>query len=336
MAEGRGVGRTERDVTEASAGTGDATVGAGPGVRGAAAPRETTPRATPDATVPGATADAAASRPTVDAAARRAAPAAAVPRATPDTATSRPAVDAATRRAAPGAAVLGATADAATPRAIADAVPDATQASATERAYAAILGGILDGAHAPGAMLAEVALAEAIGVSRTPVRTALARLQDDGWITIYPKRGALVRGLDDRQVEDLMAARLVLESASVQAADAAALVALAARLERVLGAQCDHLARGDMRSFIESTIAFHRSFVEAGGNSVVLELYDRLANRQRFVLYRYGETLQQRCAAIIAEHEGLIALLRAGDTAAFAEALRQHLRDTYRVPLRAG
>ena len=208
-------------------------------------------------------------------------------------------------------------------------------ASATERAHAAILAGILEGTHAPGAMLAEVALAEAIGVSRTPVRTALARLQDDGWITIYPKRGAMVRGLVDRQVEDLMSARLVLESASVDLADAATRAALAARLERVLATQRDHLGRGDLRAFIESTIAFHRSFVEASGNSVLLELYDRLANRQRFVLYRDGERLQGRCEAIVAEHAALIEGVRSGDGTGFAAALRDHLSETYKVPLRA-
>lgn len=206
--------------------------------------------------------------------------------------------------------------------------------SAVERAYSAILDGILDGRHAPGAMLAEASLAAEIGVSRTPVRTALARLQDDGWITVYPKRGALVRGLSERAVADLADARLILESTAVQRADAANRQALATRLEEHIDVQRETLARRDVRAFIESTIVFHRSFVEVGRNTVMLELNDRLADRQRFLLFSHGDTLLARCADIIAEHETLVRQLRDGDAAAFAESLRRHLGETYGTSLR--
>src|SRR5699024_11778557 len=59
--------------------------------------------------------------------------------------------------------------------------------SAAERAYRVIRSQILSGVHAPGTMLGEAALAAEIEVSRTPVRVALARLQDEGWILIYPR-----------------------------------------------------------------------------------------------------------------------------------------------------
>jgi DNA-binding GntR family transcriptional regulator len=204
-----------------------------------------------------------------------------------------------------------------------------TDQSAAGRAYSAILDGILNGAHAPGTMLAEASLAAEIGVSRTPVRTALARLQDDGWITVYPKRGALVKGLSERAVADLADARLMLESTSVERANAANRQLLATRLEASIEVQREMLARGELRAFIESTIVFHRSFVEAGQNMVMLELNDRLADRQRFLLFSYGDTLLARCADIIAEHEVLVQELREGNAAAFAESLRQHLADTY-------
>lgn len=206
--------------------------------------------------------------------------------------------------------------------------------SAAGRAYEAILGGILNGVHVPGVMLAEATLAAEIGVSRTPVRTALARLQDDGWITVYPKRGALVRGLSERAVTDLAEAHLMLESISVQRADAVTRAALATRLEQSIEDQRSTLSRRDLRAFIESTIVFHRSFVEAGQNSILLELHDRLADRQRFLLFSFGDTLLARCADIIAEHEELVTDVRDGDAAAFTETLRRHISDTYGTQLR--
>ena len=56
---------------------------------------------------------------------------------------------------------------------------------------------------------------------------------------------------------------------------------------------------------------------------------DRLADRRRFMLFRQGERLIERRAAMIAEHRALIEALRSGDVARFAESLRAHLRDTH-------
>ncbi len=209
-----------------------------------------------------------------------------------------------------------------------------TSESASERAYAAIRAGILNGTHQPGTMLGEAGLAAELGVSRTPVRAALVRLQDEGWITVYPKRGALVRGLSEKAVKDLADARLILEGTAVQHATTERRAALATRLERDIDQQKQALADRDLHHFIELTIAFHRSFVEVGENLVTLELNDRLADRQRFLLFSCGETLLARCAEIIAEHEALIGCLRTDDTQGFAETLRSHLSDTYGRDLR--
>lgn len=210
----------------------------------------------------------------------------------------------------------------------------ASSTSAVERAYQAIRDGILNGAYPTGTMLGEEPLAAEIGVSRTPVRTALARLQDEGWITIYPKRGALVQGLSERAVADLADARLLLESTAPARVSAGARERLAERLDRSVAAQREAFRDEDVRRFIELTIEFHRTFVEAAGNSVLLELNDRLADRQRFLLFSYGDRLLARCGDIIAEHETLVERLRIGDASGFAEALRAHLADTYAVELR--
>ncbi|MFK4760104.1 MULTISPECIES: GntR family transcriptional regulator [unclassified Microbacterium] len=201
--------------------------------------------------------------------------------------------------------------------------------SANERAYQTIRNGILDGIHAPGSMLGEASLAQEIGVSRTPVRSALARLQDEGWITVYPKRGALVNGLSERAAADLADARLMLETAGVARASTQARHGLASRLTASIGVQREAFAARDVRAFIESTIDFHRSFVESAENTVLLELNDRLADRQRFLLFSYGDLLLARCAEIIAEHERLVGHLASDNAEDFAAALRDHLAGTY-------
>ncbi|MEV6932527.1 GntR family transcriptional regulator [Dactylosporangium sp. NPDC051485] len=209
-------------------------------------------------------------------------------------------------------------------------------ASAAQRAYQAIRDGILNGVHLAGTMLGEEALATEIGVSRTPVRSALSRLQDEGWIVIYPKRGALVRGLSERAVADLEDARLMLESAGATRAGAGIRDELAGRMRESIAAQREAFQARDVRRFIELTIRFHRAFVEAAGNDILLELNDRLADRQRFLLFSKGDWLLARCDDIIAEHEDLVERLRAGDAAGFTAALRQHLADNYVPPASTG
>lgn len=206
---------------------------------------------------------------------------------------------------------------------------DAHAVSAGDRAYQLLRDGILDGTYSAGTMLGEASLAAVMGLSRTPIRSALVRLQDEGWILVYPKRGALVLGLSDRAIADLFDVRLVLESAGIERASAETRSTLATRLTESIEVQREAFRAQDVRAFIESTIEFHRSFVEAAQNSVLLELNDRLADRQRFLLFSYGGHLLARCGEIISEHETLVRQLADGDAGAFRAALRAHLSDTF-------
>lgn len=204
--------------------------------------------------------------------------------------------------------------------------------SAAARAYRHLRDAIVEGALASGEMLAETALAEQLSMSRTPVRAALVRLQEEQWVTIYPKRGALVTGLSDRDIEEIADARFIFETTAVQRAGANTLHALLPRLEESLAEQqraADSLEAGDLRHFIDVTTDFHRMFVESGGSTVLLELSERLADRRRYTLFRLGTGLVERREAMLAEHRALVDALRAGDIALFADILGAHLRDTH-------
>lgn len=205
--------------------------------------------------------------------------------------------------------------------------------SASQRAYRAIRNSILDHTYEPGSMLGEVALATELGMSRTPVHIALARLQDEGWITVYPKRGALVQGVSERTAAELADARFILESTAVDRATSDLRQRLALRLGESIDAQRDAFAHGDVARFVDLTVQFHRSFLEISGNRVLVELYDRLADRHRFLLFGSGDRLLARCEEIIAEHERLRELLRDGDVSGFARTLRSHIAETSATPI---
>ncbi len=204
--------------------------------------------------------------------------------------------------------------------------------SASDRAYADLRSQILNGQLKPDEMITEALVATDLGLSRTPVRAALGRLQDEGWVTVYPKRGALINGLSERTVRELTEARALLESAAVMHIKPETWPALAAVFTRNVAAQRQAASKGNMRVFIELSMQFHRSFVEAAGNRVILELHDRMADRQRFLLFSYGDALAARCHEIVAEHEQMVEDAESRDLEGFGTVLRRHLSETYQLP----
>ncbi|MCP2167883.1 DNA-binding transcriptional regulator, GntR family, partial [Goodfellowiella coeruleoviolacea] len=214
--------------------------------------------------------------------------------------------------------------------------PDASSSkpavSAVERAYAEIRAAIVEGRHEPGVMLSESELAAALGVSRTPVRTALARLQDEGWVTIYSKRGALVRELSAEEVRYSADVRQTLQIIGVERAGHQDRAAIRPRLEELIAKQERALADGPFDTFIDLAIRFHRVFVELSGNPLFTDFYDRLRDRQVMMLLRSASVVRKRASEVVNEHRRLMDLAAAGKVAEFAETLRRH-RDEIFNPL---
>lgn len=200
--------------------------------------------------------------------------------------------------------------------------------SSADRAIASIRNAIIDGTYPGESMLSENQLAAQLGMSRTPVRTALARLQDEGWIRIYPKSGALVRGLTPEDIADIVDARVVLETSGVTRATPQVRVQLAADLRPTIVEQRQVLAAGDMRRFVELSVEFHGAFLTIGGNPYLIDLGERLADRQRQMLFAHQDAMRNRSDHIIDEHQLLLDCLRDDDPARFDRILRAHLSDT--------
>lgn len=203
-------------------------------------------------------------------------------------------------------------------------MPDNKPANAVARAHSGIRDAILRGEFAPGTMLSESSLAASMSMSRTPVRAALGRLQDEGFVTIYPQRGALVRAMTADEVRESAQVRHALELAGVQLAGPAARARLGEQLAENLDRQERALRDGDLPEFATVSLSFHRAFVELSNNATMLSFYDRLRDRQYLSILRSAPTLTHDPDRILAEHRGLLADAQAGDWVAFARDLRDH------------
>ncbi len=206
--------------------------------------------------------------------------------------------------------------------------------AAPDRAYAFAKARILDGRFPGGALITEGNVAAALGLSRTPVREAFSRLASEGLLRVYPKRGALVVPVSAAEVESVMETRLLVEQFSIEKV---------IRFETELGSDpADAIAEqerfaagGDSRGFVEADHQFHRVFVAAAGNIILLQLHDSMRDRQN----RMGLTALARDAArtsdVLKEHRALTRAVTAGDADAAREMIQKHLHATLAL-LRGG
>jgi DNA-binding GntR family transcriptional regulator len=201
-----------------------------------------------------------------------------------------------------------------------------SSSTATDRAYAFTKDRILDGRLAGGELVSEGDVAAAVGVSRTPVREAFLKLEAEGLLRLYPKRGALVVPVSAAEVEQVIETRALVERFAVERIGRAS-PELATTLEATIEAQERAAAAGDAQAFVDADREFHRLLVTATRNDILVSLHDSLRDRQTRMglaaLSRDGARLQ----TIMTEHRALLGALRAGDPDAGA-ILARHLEAT--------
>ncbi|WP_115789904.1 GntR family transcriptional regulator [Arthrobacter silvisoli] len=177
------------------------------------------------------------------------------------------------------------------------------------------------------AFLSENAIAEAAGVSRTPVREALLRLEAAGLLRRVPHKGAYVPALTAQDIESMMEVRQVIEDWAVRKVTANGY--LGPELEQLLRSQEESLA--DPVAFIEWDISFHKQIVHAAGNPALEELYDS----QRFKQQRMGVKAVQdshgRSDHVVEEHRAIVDAIRSQDSQRASAAVRNHLDSTLTV-----
>ncbi|MEO3778925.1 GntR family transcriptional regulator [Micromonospora sp. B11E3] len=196
--------------------------------------------------------------------------------------------------------------------------------SAADRAYQHLKRSILEQVYPGGLLISEGEIAEAAGVSRTPVREALLRLEAEGLVALYPKRGALIRPVSAREIADVIEARRLVE---VYAAERVwpRRAQLRADLARWLDRMREAHAAGDVTALMAADRAFHAAVVETAGNEILAELYHRLRDRQ----VRMGEASFRLspgwAQVVLAEHAAQLAALDGDDPQAWLDSVAAHV-----------
>jgi DNA-binding GntR family transcriptional regulator len=190
----------------------------------------------------------------------------------------------------------------------------------TEMTYLSIKKSVLTGSLEPSFRLTEELLANQLGISKSPVREALNRLEAEGLIRIEPRRGASVRNFTAKEIADLYDLRVVLELHSIATANItpevlACLTDSIERTEKIL-------LRGDRLAHIEEDLRFHRSLSEATGNGELCRVFENV--QQKTLLCRYKSYELSATTSPVA-HKRIYQALLHKDIPAAQLAMQEHI-----------
>lgn len=181
-----------------------------------------------------------------------------------------------------------------------------------EKILETIRDAIISGALKPGEKVAEPELAERFGISRTPIREAFRQLESEGYLTVIPRKGAVVVSFTEKDVEEFYAIKSILEGYAASKAcehltprELDKLQAINAKLHNLAG-------QTDIKNFFKIHNDFHELFIRAAGNE---KLYDLIMNLvSKFQRLRIASlSLPGRMLISVEEHEKIIEAFRKND-----------------------
>ena len=190
----------------------------------------------------------------------------------------------------------------------------------TDLAYLSVKQHLLDGSITEGSRLTEESLASQLGISKSPVREALTRLESEGLVNIESRRGAYVRKFTLEETRELFDMRELLEVYAVGAAEITP--QLLTDLEQSIEQTRKHLAEGNKVAHVEEDMHFHGLIAAATGNQ---ELCRILENIQHKNLLCRAKSYHLSSATAPVSHNKIYQALKVGDKVAAQEAMREHI-----------
>lgn len=176
----------------------------------------------------------------------------------------------------------------------------------------------------PGDMINERRVAEQLGVSRTPVREAIQLLQDEGWLTVIPRKGTVVREPERGDMEEILQLRNMIALSSLEMGGHTVSPEEIAHFEELLARQEETMANEDAVAFMDACMELHLGIVRLARNKRLLEFAQDLCdNFHRMGIHTLIRTpLFTEC---VDGHGSIIRALAAGDVKGAEEAMARHI-----------
>ena len=185
---------------------------------------------------------------------------------------------------------------------------------------------ILKGELKPGERLMEIALAERLGVSRTPIREAMRKLEQEGLVVMIPRRGAQVANITEKDLNDVLEVRIALENVAIEKACARMTEEEMRRLW-LAAKEFEHtIAEGNLVKLAEADVAFHEVIYQASDNKRLIQVL----NNMREQIYRYRvEYLkdENNYPTLMKEHKDIVEGLVRKNKMQVTATMHQHVKN---------
>lgn len=198
--------------------------------------------------------------------------------------------------------------------------------SAQQRAYEHLKEQITVGAFAAGGFFTESVIAADLGMSRTPVREALFRLNVENLVRLIPGRGAFVPEITERTIREVMEVRVIIETYAVTKIGCPVPDDLLSHLDAQMKEQ--QRAEGKPAHFIQLDRTFHQTIIDAGGSSLLSDIYGSMRDQQMRMGVHAVVKDADRFEAVMHEHHAIVEALRTGEVTGAVAAVRDHLSNT--------
>ena len=204
-----------------------------------------------------------------------------------------------------------------------------------ERILETIRDAIIKGALKPGEKVAEPELAERFGISRTPIREAFRQLESEGYLTVIPRKGAVVTAFSQKDVEEFYAIKSILEGYAAKRACENLSPKEIEKLEAI-NAKLSQLSEGaDVKQFFRVHNDFHDLFVKAANNEKLYEMITNLVSKfQRLRLASLN--VPGRMKTSVEEHEKIIDAFRKKNPSGAEKLVRKNAEYGGRVLMQGG
>lgn len=192
---------------------------------------------------------------------------------------------------------------------------------------------ILTGELKPGERLMEIHLANRLGVSRTPIREAIRKLELEGLVTMIPRRGAEVAQITEKSLQDVLEVRRALDALCAELACDRITAEGKASLKRACDRFEEVTRTGDAVAIAEADVELHDIIVQATGNQRLVQLINNLSEQ----MYRYRfEYIKDESGHenLISEHRMIYESIMNGDKEKAAAAARLHIDNQERSIIR--
>ena len=183
---------------------------------------------------------------------------------------------------------------------------------------------ILTGAIVPGTRMMEVELAETMGVSRTPIREAIRKLEKEGLVTIRPRRGAYASSISTQDMLEILEVRQNMEGLAAYFAASRMTPDQLDTLKQLSNKYNEAVKAGNTEDMIEYDTKFHRCIVDSCNNKVLVQMIEQLQEMVLRFRYIYYDTFR-RAENMPEEHQAIYDAIACGDEDAARAAADVHI-----------